>query len=814
MAVADARSDVALELPTGAGKTLVGLLIALWRLKSRRQRVAYLCPTVQLGRQVAAQAKAYGIEAVDLTGPSQAFGPGDLLAFNRSQAIGIATYSSVFNTNPRIVAQTLVLDDAHAGEGPVADMWSVRAERGVGGLYDALLGVLIDTFAAVTGNRLRDPDLDPALRRSVDLVPALDVLDRADLLREALTEFSEAHNHFAFRTIGESLDTCLVYVSWSEILIRPFIPPTVTHSPFAAVDQRVYMSATLGFGGELERAFGIPAIHRIPAPAGWDDHGTGRRFFLFTSAENADQDAEAAVRALVGCTSRALVITPSNWQAQRARRDLIPEDTATFDAKEYERDPKTFLGADPGVLVVANRYDGMDLPDEACRLIVLAGLPYATHLQERFLYERLRAREVLNERIRTRLVQGAGRCTRNDQDFAAVVMEGDRVLEFFSREENVRALHPELQAEIAFGLDNSAVEGGGLVDRLSEFLAQSDRWAAADAEIERERAARTRDVPHASDALQRSASGEVQAWQEAWRGDFRAAAELALEAANHLGGGADLRPYRSLWLYLAWSWMERAELQEPGAIGAERRAGVERDVQGCVRTLNWVPRLRSAGPASQGSGSEFDARAVNAADWLRRWIGSNQKFERVMQEVTESLESDQARDFERGLALLGTLLGFESCRPDGQAEPDGVWRNQARWWFLFEAKTEESPDGSTSVETVRQALTHHDWVTGNMDWEGPESSMTVLVTHRRKLDAVAATLAGDLRRVDPAVVRALGAEVVAVHRELRPRARTLSDEQLVHAFSTAFRSRRLDDAELERRLGAFRLVDCDVPGGA
>jgi hypothetical protein len=37
--------DVAIELPTGAGKTPVGALIGDYRRRAFRERVAYLCPT-------------------------------------------------------------------------------------------------------------------------------------------------------------------------------------------------------------------------------------------------------------------------------------------------------------------------------------------------------------------------------------------------------------------------------------------------------------------------------------------------------------------------------------------------------------------------------------------------------------------------------------------------------------------------------------------------------------------------------------------------------------------------------------------------
>jgi hypothetical protein len=36
-------------------------------------------------------------------------------------------------------------------------------------------------------------------------------------------------------------------------------------------------------------------------------------------------------------------------------------------------------------VVLTNRYDGIDLPDDDCRLVVLDGLPTGADLQEKFL---------------------------------------------------------------------------------------------------------------------------------------------------------------------------------------------------------------------------------------------------------------------------------------------------------------------------------------------------------------------------------------------------------------------------------------------
>ena len=78
---------------------------------------------------------------------------------------------------------------------------------------------------------------------------------------------------------------------------------------------------------------------------------------------------------------------------------------------------------------------------------------------------------------------------------------------------------PELQAEIDLGLENSE-RGVDLMELLRLFLAQGDEWAEADDDIRADTAERERVLPPGVDALQRSVSAEVNAWQAAWRGDM------------------------------------------------------------------------------------------------------------------------------------------------------------------------------------------------------------------------------------------------------------------------------------------------------
>ena len=63
------RKTIALELPTGSGKTLVGLLIGEYRRRKNKEKVLFLCLTNQLVHQVVEQANSkFGLRAIAFCG--------------------------------------------------------------------------------------------------------------------------------------------------------------------------------------------------------------------------------------------------------------------------------------------------------------------------------------------------------------------------------------------------------------------------------------------------------------------------------------------------------------------------------------------------------------------------------------------------------------------------------------------------------------------------------------------------------------------------------------------------------------------------
>src|SRR5262249_19904214 len=155
--------------------------------------------------------------------------------------------------------------------------------------------------------RLREdaPDLD--LRRHTKLVLPQRNAAMTKAVDDALMTLPCGSGEaFDYSMIRAHLPVCLIYVGWDAILVRPYLPPTTGNELFRQSRQRVYLSATLGDGGELERAFGRAPIARLPLPTSAGAPRSGRRFFVFPSLVD-DSDSMALASRLVAMVGKALV---------------------------------------------------------------------------------------------------------------------------------------------------------------------------------------------------------------------------------------------------------------------------------------------------------------------------------------------------------------------------------------------------------------------------------------------------------------------------------------------------------------------------
>ena len=694
--------NVAAELPTGTGKTTVGLLIAEWHRRTVR-RVAYLSLTNQLAKQVLREGQRLGVPCADLRGKKNERSVAEEGRFKARSAIGVSTYSNLFNVNPLIrECELLVLDDAHGAEQHVSEMWTVVVRQSDD---DALFGSLLTDLQHGMSESQLSALLDPSSFRTVDMV---DVLGHRECLTAAtatLDTVATPSIRFPWSQIRNRLPACLFLVSSSEITIRPLIPPTHTHTPFAGATQRIFMSATLGGDSDLRRAYCIDKVKVVRAKS----QQWGRRYIFVPGMYMKADEADALVaRVWDGMAPRrAVLLAPSRHALDRAFAAVTGQTTVPpvrFNAADIQDSIDGFVRHDKAILALAARYDGLDLPGDQCRLLVMAESPAATNALERNLSERWKLGPVLRKRERTRLVQGMGRCTRDATDFAVIIWLGQSLVNASVSEVLLAGMPAELAAEIRWGLKQveAAKSPSEVADMIRWLLVDADYRESADASIGEATGAGP--MEKQLEDYEQVGADEVYFARAMWDEDYGRALELARLIADRITA-EELAGYRAWWWYLA-SMAAALAKNTNGAHDALRRGAA------CGVNAGYLRRVaihRAAGTVTVAVG---DLEQNDEAIWdlLECWGWAGPKFAANIENLRSQLDDPCHAAYHDGLETLGKCVGAVTLHTTEPGGPDVVWSFPADTHFSFEAKTEKKEGGQLSKWDLLEARGHADWV--------------------------------------------------------------------------------------------------------
>lgn len=453
--------DVAIELPTGAGKTLIALLIAeAWRQEGKK--AAILSANKTLARQMLAEGKSLNIPVTLMEGRGIDIPAPEKRAYQRATKVAIMNYWVYFNQNPVIdAADLLIMDDAHLAEHCLHSLYSVEInEHSHKDLFNALIIELQSRFPeysvladAIAGHA--------SLTGATELLSFVDQVKAADRIREIIDTSSDLKSDsdlgFHWRRVRDSLREANIYLSLRSIWIRPYVYPLVSNPHYTGTQQRMYLSATVGDSGDLSRRLGVNAIAKIPVSSEYAEKTSGRRLIVMNRIE--DKDIPSRLAAVI---FTALQIHPKSVWLCSSEADARKFQTAVskwLDANGMVGHPTWLLAplgdeidqfkASPnGHLFVAGRFDGMDFKADECRLVVLTTLPRAINTQEEFISSYLRDSGFMLKRLNQRIVQALGRCNRAEDDFGVYVLADRRFATHFGRESNKEGLPRNIVAEM------------------------------------------------------------------------------------------------------------------------------------------------------------------------------------------------------------------------------------------------------------------------------------------------------------------------------------------------------------------------------
>ena len=699
------QRDMVIKLHTGGGKTLVGLLMAQSTLTETKEPVLYLAPTRQLVNQTLEKAKALGVPGV----PYRNGQPLDD-DFVNGKAIMVATYKALFNGRSKfgvrgghgapIKVGAIILDDAHVAFSVVRESFTLEVSSGSDReRYDELTGLFRKVFRDIDRLGTFD-DTISGLNRGVIEVPYWAWHEQLDVVRDQLRADADADKHlFSWPLLRDNLHLCHALISPSAFTITSALPLVHSFPTFADAPRRIYMSATIADDSEIVRTFDADPQLVDNALTSRSLAGVSERMILIPDLMPFKFEVIKATKKLLKWTAEknlgAVVLAPSNRAADNWK------DAATFadGSAEVEAQVASLQArTSNGPVVFANRYDGIDLPGDSCRLLVMEGLPAGTSDYELLRAATLYGGATISRMLAQRIEQGIGRGARGSGDHCVVVLVGSDLAGWIAKDANFPLLTSATRAQLDMGSTVSK-EVRDLKDLARTVSMSFDRdldWVEYHAETLAEGVKPESPDPRRFDvaAVERKA---FNLWADGYY-------DKAIARLDKVANGAEPpdNQTRGWLLQLAgriahqWGQIERGDELQREAYGSNRNL---------LRPKVLPPYRPLPAPSAQAVAISRQLLGYH----MRR--GLLQRFEQTVAHLTPNATANQ---FEQALLELAQFIGLAAERHDAAGQgPDVLWLLPQKVGFIIEAKSRKKEKNALTKDEHGQLLIAQQWFLTN-----------------------------------------------------------------------------------------------------
>lgn len=473
-----------IKMNTGAGKTLVGLLILLTLNHEHRGKMLYVVPDKYLETQVKKEAQKLRIEiAIDENDRAYLSGEA-ILIININKLVNGMSVFGVNSKNLR-TADYIIFDDAHACLKIIKEQYTLTipntslAYTKLFNLFEnALKNDSIGTYQQI---KQRDP---VAYMR----VPFYSWIDNIEEIVQILTEIkNEECYKFSYPLIQNQIRNCEAVISGKQITIFPMENSFIDIAAISEAKNKIFMSAT--FSDDTDLVIGLDLQNNIStldiiAPSSSGD--IGDRIIISPTYLNKKIDLDEVSDLILQYSKQynVLILVPS---FQRA--DIWVKRGAKLINNQNLEDIVEELNASQQSLhVLVNRYNGIDLPKNACRMIVLDGVPINTGLREKGLETVIdNTSHVYHDKI-SLIEQGMGRGVRDNKDWCAIIIFDWELSNFIFIDGNEEYFSDATKAQFKLSKDvaeqiKSENAITSIRETLDMFFDRDEQWVSISREV-------------------------------------------------------------------------------------------------------------------------------------------------------------------------------------------------------------------------------------------------------------------------------------------------------------------------------------------
>lgn len=718
LAEREGERDLVLKVSTGSGKTTVGLLYLYGHMLTSKKPVVYLCPTVQLVDQVIGEAKNLGIPAFSYPQGQ----PIPEAACLRGEAVVVCTYEKLFNakttflrSDVNLIPYALVMDDAHAGVENIRNQFTLKL---VGDAFEYLLETIGSRCKAY--DHTKWVDIKRADPQATLEVPHWIWTAAVNVLVEGLHKFSGTKEFmFIWPWINQIMSSSRCVISGAYAEITPEVLPVFYVRPYHDAEHRLFMSATLADDSLLTRELGVDPNASMSPIAPNSDRGLGERMILAPSLIEPTLDRQYVMKLCreLSASWNVVVLTSSG----QAAAEWEAEGATYYSGASFQNgvDELKDASSEVSYVVFAQRYDGVDLPDDACRILVIDGIPHGESLIDREDSRLAIAPGGIRNRTIFRIEQGMGRAVRSHADFAVVLLVGTDIATFVGRHDVLGSMSADTKHQLKLAIElsglakqSSPADPSGTVRQLIiQCLSRDQGWKDYYNQKVRQAKPETTDIDVSRIKLAHEESEchrlvAMNAAQEA-----RTRFNQAIEAADL--GNAEKGIY----------------LQRLARIVGITSPEDALTIQLAARNLNMSV---SNPPATSRKLPAPGSKAVSELfiKWFNEFAVPNAAVVEA-QRIADQLDLDaKPAQVEETLRQLGIALGADSHRPDKEygEGPDNLW-----FWggecFVIEAKSQNKD--SLHKKDANQLLGSIAWVKKNYPQYGERLNPLIVASVRQ-----------------------------------------------------------------------------------
>lgn len=699
--------DIIVKLHTGEGKTLIGLLILLSKLNESGESCLFLCPNIYLATQVRSEAKKFGIPYCEIDSDNE-IPDGFLLG----KSILITHVQKLFNgktkfglNNKSISAGTVILDDSHACIDSIRSSLTIKVKR-EHKLYESLL--------AIFEQELRDQgegsylEIESGSYSTMLPIPYWAWSERKDEVIPLLMEYKkDPEIAFVWELIKDNLQNCQAFVSGAFLEISPILMPIDAFGTFSKANQRILMSATTQDDAFAIKGLGFD-VSSIRTPlTNTKLRWSGEKMILLPSLIDATLDRETIVNWLAkpydSMKFGIVFLTPDfSKKSQYERIGSRVADTGNI----FEYVQKLKSGDHSTPIVFANRYDGIDLPDDACRILILDSKPYFDSLLDRYEEDCRVDSDIINIKIAQKVEQGLGRSVRGEKDYSVILITGGDLTKFIKSQSSKKYFSPQTIKQIDIGIQSTSFAKEDLETDtpaktvLANLVNQSLRRDADWKEFYIEGMNEITETAQ-PEGIYDTLNQEYQAERQFASGKIQRACEIMQGLCDKFNG----IPAEKGW------YVQQLARYKYNISKIESNT-----IQITAFGLNTQLLKPKTGISYKSINYINENRHARIKTWLKQFK-SNEELQLYTSGLLDNLVFGVASEkFEAALKTLGDALGFVSQRPDKEIKkgPDNLWCIGTNSYILLECKNEV--DGNRTEINKHEAgqmNTHCGWFEEN-----------------------------------------------------------------------------------------------------